>query len=637
MLIARRKKGEEKTIQIKVIKLTELRLNTTQGRCFPWIKIQHGKESVCVIQTVVHEHAFTKSSDVAYDVERTLVLRSWNKLIVKVEDEKVEIGRTEINLRGLCRGIKVAGWYDLQPYGRIQVELVATNFGKIAKPEIKKTPTMNIPSDDEFLHTVSSSSPPKQLGLKEYKTAHIKRHMPHVAQGSFGIVYRGTVKDRKEEVAIKDIKVTSYQLFEEWKKEVEFMGQHKNQYIVEIYGYCAKTSILTIVMEWMENGDLFCNLHKKKPPVSRGQRIRWGRHCALGVAFLHANKILHRDIKSMNILISKENVAKHADFGCARILATNEHAFYTAAKGSPLWMAPEVRLGKAYNLSADNFSLGVVLYELFEKLPEYDYQRQTLVLPCYDFLSCGIVMPLLNWNPDRRPEAIKVAQQLDNILSNVIQTLSNETDIDQLDAEKYDSLLNTPAADKLIDAKLHEIKKDWMANQQKRRAVKVDYPKSENVVESPEPTEATNPKLADPTHFHESSSVSSSAEESTDDDTEDEVSTSSSSPRTISPPAPIQPLTSPPSQPHNGGTTQSHASLQGKATPVGDQPQQQHLTTSTIHSDSSSVRTMLYDFQRDPLSLKAGDKVRVLRQQGPWLDALTLDGKRGWIPTAYVQ
>jgi hypothetical protein len=62
---------------------------------------------VCVIQTVVHEHAFTKSSDVSYDVERTLVIRSWNKLIVKVEDDRVEIGRTEINLRGLCRGIKV--------------------------------------------------------------------------------------------------------------------------------------------------------------------------------------------------------------------------------------------------------------------------------------------------------------------------------------------------------------------------------------------------------------------------------------------------------------------------------------------------------------------------------------------------
>lgn len=54
-------------------------------------------------------------------------------------------------------------------------------------------------------------------------------------------------------------------------------------------------------------------------------------------------------------------------------------------------MAPEVRLGKAYNLSADNFSLGVVLYELFEKLPEYDYQRQTLVLPCYDFLVCSAI------------------------------------------------------------------------------------------------------------------------------------------------------------------------------------------------------------------------------------------------------
>jgi hypothetical protein len=64
-------------------------------------------------------------------------------------------------------------------------------------------------------------------------------------------------------------------------------------------------------------------------------------------------------------------------------------------------MAPEVRLGKAYNLSADNFSLGVVLYELFEKLPEYDYQRQTLVLPCYDFLVCLDLIPiniLVVWN-----------------------------------------------------------------------------------------------------------------------------------------------------------------------------------------------------------------------------------------------
>ena len=74
--------------------------------------------------------------------------------------------------------------------------------------------------------------------------------MPHVAQGSFGIVYKGTVKDRKEDVAVKDIKVTSYQLFEEWKKEVEFMGYYSITFILNIFQaaqesiYCGNLRIL---------------------------------------------------------------------------------------------------------------------------------------------------------------------------------------------------------------------------------------------------------------------------------------------------------------------------------------------------------------------------------------------------------
>eukprot|EP01126_Amoeba_proteus_P058164 TRINITY_DN7476_c0_g1_i1.p1 TRINITY_DN7476_c0_g1~~TRINITY_DN7476_c0_g1_i1.p1 ORF type:complete len:183 (-),score=30.32 TRINITY_DN7476_c0_g1_i1:167-715(-) len=133
----RRKKGEEKTIQIKIIKANGLRLpqlgrryqkktktnkllfilplhsfplppQKKKGHSYPSLKIQHGKDSVCTIPTVIHEHPFARSSDVSYDVERTLVMRSgWGKLLIRVEDEQNEIGRTEINTRGLLRGIKV--------------------------------------------------------------------------------------------------------------------------------------------------------------------------------------------------------------------------------------------------------------------------------------------------------------------------------------------------------------------------------------------------------------------------------------------------------------------------------------------------------------------------------------------------
>jgi len=645
MLIARRKKGEEKQVQIKIVKVTGLRLNSTQGLCYPWIKIQHGREAVATIATVVHDQPFVKSTDISYNAERRLPLGSWNKLIIRLEDDRIEIARVEISLRNLCRGIKHSGWYELQPAGRISVELVATNFGKIAKPEInKRTPTMHLAAEEQFFQTVSSGQPPQTRGFKEYKTGHIKRQMPHVAQGSFGIVYRGTVKEKKEEVAIKDIKVTSFQMFEEWKKEVEFMGQHKSPYIVEIFGYCAKTSILTIVMEWMENGDLFNNIHKKKPSASKGQRLRWARHCALGVAFLHANKILHRDIKSMNILISKDNVAKHADFGCARILATNEQAFYTAAKGSLLWMAPEVRLGKAYNLSADNFSLGVVLYELFEALPEYDHQKQSLVLPSYDFGSCGIVMPLLNWNQERRPSARQVAHQLNMILQQVIMELT-EGDAEDLDATKYDTLLSTSTADALIQAKLFDIKKEWMHYQKTRRAAN-----AANTSNSTANTTSSNTTTTGKSHdktdsVSEISRTSSKRKHSTkaskhpksetSEETEDtDIQASSCS--SVSDLEAITVATSP----IKVGKEELDMPV-----PVATEPIQQirpqssatKVQPSMTGSATHPIKTLLYDFEREPISLKKADRVRVISQQGPWLDVLTADGKRGWIPTSYAQ
>jgi len=240
--------------------------------------------------------------------------------------------------------LRVVNWYPLKPEGQgeLLIELVAVNFGKIAKP-IRKMQGQTVQlANDQYLQTrapisAPADSPKKDL-IKEYKKSQIRRNLPHIAAGHFGIVYKGYVSNRKEIVAVKDIKVTDYTLFEEWKKEVEFMSQHKNTFIVQVYGFCCTSKILTIVMEYMENGSLFDLLHGEEARIefNHFDRLRMGRQVALGVAFLHANKILHRDIKSLNILVSKNRICKLADFGSAKLISLEQLEYYTADVGTPL-------------------------------------------------------------------------------------------------------------------------------------------------------------------------------------------------------------------------------------------------------------------------------------------------------------
>lgn len=111
-------------------------------------------------------------------------------------------------------------------------------------------------------------------------------------------------------VAIKDIKVTNNRLIEEWRKEIEFMAVHSCPYIVEVFGFSATPAVLTIVMEFAEKGTLFHLLHKGDVRVPLLTRVRMARHIAMAIAFLHANRVIHRDIKSLNVLITRYDVAK---------------------------------------------------------------------------------------------------------------------------------------------------------------------------------------------------------------------------------------------------------------------------------------------------------------------------------------
>jgi len=194
-------------------------------------------------------------------------------------------------------------------------------------------------------------------------------------------------------------------------------------------------------MEYMANGDLYGILHKhsKKHPLSMLQRLRMARHCALGLAFLHSNRVIHRDVKSMNILVTEEYSCKLTDFGCAKLI-TDRHLENTVNSGTPLWMAPEVKKGVHYSLSADIYSLGLVLYELFErKLPEYDQHHQTVSLPS-SYQSRSVIQPCLNENPDVRPSAGQVVKVLDKLIRNIlssVRTLLPDIEQERLRLEAY--------------------------------------------------------------------------------------------------------------------------------------------------------------------------------------------------------
>lgn len=262
-----------------------------------------------------------------------------------------------------------------------------------------------------------TSTPPTSHGLKQYEASDIHRDFPHIARGSFGIVFKGHVAGIPEIVVIKDMDIRDQKSVEDWKKEIDVMSRNlNNPYCASVYGYSSTGNTLTIIMEYFPKGDLYKVLHSEpeKHPLSLLARMRMARHVALAITYLHDNHFLHRDIKSMNILVTEDYECKLTDFGTAKLV--NERQNYnTLNTGTPLWMAPEVKQG-FYNFSADVYSMGLVLYEIFERrVPTFDQQRQTVIMPP-TFMSAPVVQPCIDRNPESRPHPRQVTKVIDNLI-----------------------------------------------------------------------------------------------------------------------------------------------------------------------------------------------------------------------------
>jgi tRNA A-37 threonylcarbamoyl transferase component Bud32 len=187
-----------------------------------------------------------------------------------------------------------------------------------------------------------------------------------LGEGGFGVVYKGEWQNVP--VAIKELhlKNLSKETLDEFKREAEIMAKLRFPNIVNLYGVCLQPNKYSMVMELMPKGSLYNLLHNGQP-LPWKIRYSISMDIATGLAYLHSKKILHRDLKSPNVLLDQNLRAKLADFGLAEVrhetMTTSTMANQTA--GSLPWMAPELFQRKAqYTEAADIYSTGMIFWEI---------------------------------------------------------------------------------------------------------------------------------------------------------------------------------------------------------------------------------------------------------------------------------
>ncbi|XP_042401776.1 brassinosteroid LRR receptor kinase BRL2-like [Zingiber officinale] len=191
--------------------------------------------------------------------------------------------------------------------------------------------------------------------------------------GGFGEVFKATLKDGSC-VAIKKLIHLSYQGDREFMAEMETLGKIKHKNLVPLLGYCRVGEERLLVYEFMHHGSLEDMLHSPptdkaaEPALSWEARKQIARGAARGLCFLHHNcipHIIHRDMKSSNVLLDAQMEAHASDFGMARLIsALDTHLSVSTLAGTPGYVPPEYYQSFRCTAKGDVYSFGVVLLEL---------------------------------------------------------------------------------------------------------------------------------------------------------------------------------------------------------------------------------------------------------------------------------
>nr|XP_054506944.1 serine/threonine-protein kinase PAK 3-like [Agelaius phoeniceus] len=208
---------------------------------------------------------------------------------------------------------------------------------------------------------------PRGNTVSEAEPAEKYLELEQIGQGAFGTVYKGLDRATGGEVAIKKMSLRG-QNRERAVNEILLLKDKKNPNIVNSLDSFLVDGDLWLVIEYMDGGTLRDVV--RQTHMAEGEMAAVSRECLQGLDFLHSNRVIHRDLKSSNILLGMDGSVRLADFGlCAQLSPEQDQR--SSMVGTAHWMAPEVVTRSPYGPKVDIWSFGIVTIEMVEGEPPY--------------------------------------------------------------------------------------------------------------------------------------------------------------------------------------------------------------------------------------------------------------------------
>jgi serine/threonine-protein kinase len=194
-----------------------------------------------------------------------------------------------------------------------------------------------------------------------------------IGMGGMGVIYKAVQEPLNRIVALKVLSPQlsgNEEMSQRFEIEAKAISLLQHQNIVSIYEYGKDKGYNFFAMQFIDGENLSVRIQQRKVmPVP--EIIDISKQICRGLRYAHNQNVIHRDIKSQNVLIDKENVARLSDFGIAKIFSSAHLTLTGVTVGTPEYMSPEQAEGAVVDFKTDIYSMGVVIYEMLTKRPPF--------------------------------------------------------------------------------------------------------------------------------------------------------------------------------------------------------------------------------------------------------------------------
>lgn len=256
-----------------------------------------------------------------------------------------------------------------------------------------------------------------------------------IGKGSFGEVFKGTCRGQVVAVKVLNKQNLPEKALREFEREVILISKYTHPNIVQFMGACFVPDHMMIVTEFIPRGDLEDMLADSSIKLSMTTRMKMAKGAALGMNWLHLSEhtFIHRDLKTKNLLVGEGNIIKICDFGLSQVKQSPDAVLRdppNGAKGTPIWMAPEILMNREFNEKCDIYSFGLILWCLLTRNDPYaEYEdlqtfrndickhhiRPIIPRDCLPSLR-DLIQRCWHKDPSQRPDFATIIKELDYII-----------------------------------------------------------------------------------------------------------------------------------------------------------------------------------------------------------------------------